>query len=87
MLLVDPPLLLVLLTVSWLLVGGIIAVGVEADVDAVPTTAGDFGEALLPKELPKPPKPNGMLPMGVLEFVLKLAKLKVFETGSTLAVA
>lgn len=67
--------------------GAITAAGVATDVDAVPTTAGDFGEAVLPNELPKPPKPNAVLPMGVLELALKLAKLKALETGSILAVA
>lgn len=54
-----------------------------------PTAAGVLGEAALPKELPKPPNPNGVLPppIGVPALALKLAKLNALATGSTLAAA
>lgn len=83
-LLLEPPLLVTLFTVSWLPLGA----GVAAAA-AAPTAAGVLGEAALPKELPKPPKPNGVLlpPIGVPALVLKLAKLNALETGSTLGAA
>lgn len=53
------------------------------------TAAGVLGEAALPKELPKPPNPNGVLlpPIAVPALALKLAKLNALATGSTLAAA
>lgn len=82
-LLLEPPLLVTLFTVSWLPLGAVVAAA------AAPTAAGVLGEAALPKELPKPPKPKGVLlpPMGVPALVLKLAKLNALETGSTLGAA
>lgn len=82
-LLLEPPLLVTLFTVSWLPLGAVVAAA------TAPTAAGVLGEAALPKELPKPPKPNGVLlpPIGVPALVLKLAKLNALETGSTLGAA